>query len=135
MFHGTRMGTRARTIGAAALVAATVASTAIPAAARDGDIEQRGTCTGRSRSELKLGHRDGGIEVEWEVDSNKARQQWTVTIKANRATVYAGPARTTGRSGSFSIERRARNRKGLDRFSARATNNASGERCSATASI
>lgn len=131
------MTTTRTTRAAAALLGALVlvgASGARPAEAKDGDVKVAGRCTGRTTSKLKLGHRDGRIETEFEVDSNRNGQRWTVRITDNGVLVHAGTATTVAPSGSFEVRRKLANRAGVDRVQAVATNPATGERCTAIAS-
>ena len=44
------------------------------------------------------------LEIEAEVDSNKAGQEWTVTLTNDGKTVWTGKRVTAGPSGSFSVE-------------------------------
>ena len=93
-----------------------------PAAAKGDDgVRTGGPCAHGGRLELKAKHDDGRIEVELEVDSNRAGQRWTVRITDNGALVVSRHARTAGPSGSFTIERKTANRPGPDRLRARAT--------------
>ena len=73
---------------AAALVAGPLAAAA-PAFADDGGhggghggggsvVEARGTCTNGAHWDLKAKHNDGRIELEFEVDTNRAGQVWAV---------------------------------------------------------
>lgn len=100
-----------------------------------GDVEVSGSCTGRSTSKFKVKSRDGGLEYEFEVDQNRNGQRWNVSIKDQGVTVYSGSKVTVAPSGSFSVERRTANRAGVDTFVAKATNPATGERCTARASF
>lgn len=122
----------AATAGALLLVGAT---TAAPAHAKDGDVKVSGSCSGATDWKLKLGPRSGAIETEFEVDSNRVGQRWTVTITDNGVRVFTGARTTTAPSGSFSVERRIPNRAGRDNVVARATNAATGESCVARASV
>ncbi|HYI75950.1 MAG TPA: hypothetical protein VEW90_11820 [Gaiellaceae bacterium] len=103
-----------------------------PAAAKDGDVLVRGTCTGPSSSKLKLSEEDGRIEVEFEVDQNRNGVRWSVVLRRPTAVVASATAVTRGPSGSFELRRVVGNRAGDDRITARATR-ASGEVCRATA--
>jgi len=103
-----------------------------PAAAKDGDVLVRGTCTGPSSSKLKLSEEDGRIEVEFEVDQNRNGVRWSVVLRRPTAVVASATALTRGPSGSFELRRVVGNRAGDDRITARATR-ASGEVCRATA--
>lgn len=101
-----------------------------PASAKGGDeIRNAGSCTGRTTWELKAKARDGGIEVEYEVDSNRVGQVWRWSLHQNGVRVAAGRATTKAPSGSFSVERRLPNRSGVDTFAGRARNLQTGEVC------
>ncbi len=103
------------------------------AAAKDGDVLGRGTCTSASSSKLKLSPEDGGIEVEFEVDQNRNGVRWTVVLTRDGAAVARTVRVTRGPSGSFEARFVTGNRAGLDRFVARATRG--GETCTARAAI
>ena len=105
------------------------------ASARGGDVKATGTCTAGSRWELKAGPRNGGIETEYEVDSNRVGQSWTVRISDNGVQVFAGTRTTLAPSGSFSVSRRIANRAGTDRITATAVNARTGERCTGTVRV
>ena len=121
--------TRLVPLVSAALVALVVMA---PAAAKDGDVLVRGTCTGPSSSKLKLSEEDGRIEVEFEVDQNRSGVRWNVVLRRPSAVVARATAVTRGPSGSFELRRVVGNQAGDDRITARATR-ASGEVCRATA--
>ena len=91
----------------------------------------RGTCTQQSTSKLKLTREDRGIEVEFEVDQNRNRVPWQVTLRRNGVRVGSLTATTHAPSGSFEIHRVIADRAGTDRITARASR-ASGETCSAS---
>jgi hypothetical protein len=120
---------------AVALLAMAVMMVAAPAGfAKRGDVRVQGSCTKSSTSKLKLSEEDGRIEVEFEVDQNRNGVRWTVRISQN-GQVRARLARVTrGPSGSFEARIVAPNRRGTDRFAARATS-PSGEICTARASF
>jgi hypothetical protein len=99
------------------------------------DIRNPGTCTGSSRSKIKVKPDDGRIEVEFEVDQNRNGVKWKVKIKDNSQTAFKGTAKTRGPSGSFSVEKKIADRAGSDAIKAVAHNKSSGERCKATATI
>ncbi|HYJ22365.1 MAG TPA: hypothetical protein VEW07_10120 [Solirubrobacterales bacterium] len=75
------------------------------ALAKDGDIEVAGSCTGASSAKLDLSEEDGGIEVEFEVDQNRAGVRWNATLKRNGAPVVSAHPTTRGPSGSFELRR------------------------------
>ena len=116
---------------AAALVAGPLAAAA-PAFADDGGnggghggggrvVEARGTGTYRAHWDLQAKHNDGRIELEFEVDTNRAGQVWAVRMTDNGAKVFAGTGRTAAPSGSFTVRATTADRPGADRILARAT--------------
>jgi hypothetical protein len=105
------------------------------ASAKDGDVKVKGTCSAGSTWKLKAGVRDSGIESEFEVDSNKVGQVWSVRMTDNGTQVFAGNRTTVAPSGSFSISRHFANRTGTDTIVATATNARTGETCSGTVAI
>jgi hypothetical protein len=111
-----------------------VALLAVPAASAEGGhhrvVRVQGVCTQQSTSKLKLSREDRGIEVEFEVDQNRNRVPWRVTLRHNGNRVASFTARTRAPSGSFEIRRVIADRSGTDRISARATR-VSGETCKA----
>ena len=106
-----------------------------PASAKAGDVRKVGTCTGRSTTTIKIGPRDGRLETEFEVDSNRNGQQWSVTMTQNGAIVASGTKTTVAPSGSFTVRRVLTNRAGTDTINAAAKNLATGEWCVVSASI
>jgi hypothetical protein len=106
-----------------------------PALAKDSDIERPGTCSGASSAKLKLSPENGRIEVEFEVDSNRVGQTWSVRITDNGVQVFAGSRVTQAPSGSFEVGRQATNRAGVDHFVGTARNAATGEVCTGRISL
>jgi hypothetical protein len=105
------------------------------ASAKDGDVKVSGRCSNGSNWKLKAGARDGGIETEFEVDSNRNGQVWSVRMTDNGVQVFAGKKTTVAPSGSFSVERHIANRAGTDKIVGTATNAKTGETCTGTVSI
>lgn len=119
-----------RTAATASIVLALGAVGAFPAAASGGGgIEHRGSCSMHSDWKLKAKGDNGRIEVEGEVDSNKAGQTWTWRILHNGAVSAHGTATTKPPSGSFDVRRLLVNAAGTDQIGWRATNTGSGETC------
>ena len=100
-----------------------------------GATRVNGACSGRTVWKLKAKARDGGLETEFEVDSNKNGQVWNVRIDQNGATVFSGARTTVAPSGSFGVERAFVDNPGTDTFVAVAVNPRSGERCRGTLSL
>ena len=121
-------------VGGTALTALAVT----PASAKDDDrreVRLSGNCSKATDWELKAKDRDGGLEIEFEVDSNRVGQRWTYRMSANGSQFASGARRTTAPSGSFSVERRAAGSSGPTTVTARAQNSRSGEVCLATLTI
>jgi hypothetical protein len=111
--------TAALTVG----LAAPLVATATPAFASGGGggVSASGACTNGGHFKLKAKHDDGRIEMEYQVDSNRAGQVWAVRITDNGAAVVSRHATTRGPSGSFTIRKVIANRPGLDKIHAHAT--------------
>jgi hypothetical protein len=84
---------------------------------------------------LKAKPDDGRIEVEGEVDSNRAGQAWGWVLKHNGSVSARGTKTTAGTSGSFTVARRMTNLAGTDHFTFRAVRRATGEVCRGTISL
>lgn len=77
-----------------------------------------GACSNAASWKLKVKPDDGGLEVEFEVDSNRAGEVWSVRLNQNGNRVFTGSDTTEGRSGSFDIEVDVADQVGKDRFRA-----------------
>ncbi len=69
--------------------------------AKDGDKRVAGTCTKSSSAKLKLSHENGRIEVEFEVDQNRAGVRWAIILRRNGSVVVRTRRVTKAPSGSF----------------------------------
>jgi hypothetical protein len=134
--------TRRVTRGIASTVAATaLAAIAVPvglagpaAASGGGDaVRTSGGCSGGAHWKLKAKPDDGRIEVEGEVDSNRAGQVWHWSFRHDGSLSASGTKTTAGRSGSFEVRRRMANLAGKDHFTFRATHH--GQVCRGTIAI
>lgn len=96
---------------------------------------KRGSCSGATDWKLKAKPRDGRMEVEFEVDSNRTGQRWTYTLSHDGTVTASGTRATRAPSGSFSVERRLPNAPGVHTFRATATNVSTGESCTASLKI
>jgi hypothetical protein len=92
--------------GSAGLVLALPFTPALASGGTDDRVEvfSAGQCSGSARWELKAKERDGGVEVEFEVDSNVVGQQWDYTLSGPNGELSSGTRTTTAPSGSFSVE-------------------------------
>jgi hypothetical protein len=120
-------------VAAGSLMALTLA--AGPASAKGGDVIRTGSCSAQSHWKLKAGVRDEGVEIEFQVDSNRVGQTWSVQILDNGATVFSGRRVTQAPSGSFSVRKVTANRAGADNIVGRARNVATGETCRGTLAV
>jgi len=128
------MNTTTRRSVAAGMLALTLVGGASGAAqAKGGDDDARvrasGSCSEASTWKLKAKPDDGRLEVELEVDSNRTGQRWAVRMTDRGHRVFTGHRVTRGPSGSFEVEKKIRNRRGVDRIRAVATHPRTGERC------
>ena len=95
--------------GTAVIAAASLGATAT-AYAKKGDDDARkdvrkSVACGTGHLKLKAkGESANRVEIEAEVDTNKAGQEWTVTLTNDGKVVWTGKRTTAGASGSFSVE-------------------------------
>jgi len=107
--------TTAAATGLALLCATAVAAGPAQARSHGGDdaVRTSGNCTnGSGVWALKAKTDDAGLEIEFEVDTNKVGQLWHVRITDNRHVVVDRDVRTKAPSGSFTVNRRTANRVG-----------------------
>jgi hypothetical protein len=117
-------GRRTATVVALAAGMALAPLTAVSAQAQGGGgtrVEARGACTGGGTWKLKAKPDNGGLEIEFEVDTNVVGQIWATTITDNGVRIYSANRRTVAPSGSFTAAVRSTNRAGTDVIQARAT--------------
>jgi hypothetical protein len=105
------------------------------ASAGDRDVIRRGSCSASSDWKLKLSPEDGRIEVEFEVDQSVSGDRWRVRIRHGDQVAFRGRRTTGGASGSFEVRIVEDDRRGPDRFRARAKNLSTGEVCSGRATF
>lgn len=87
----------------------------------DDRVITTGSCSAGARWKLKVKTDDGRLEVEGEVDTNRAGQAWAWAIRHNGSVSARGTSTTTARSGSFEVERKIVDLAGTDRVAFRAT--------------
>lgn len=125
-------------LSATVAIAVLGAGLAAPAMARDDDrreVRIEGSCSGRSDWKLSAKTRDGRVEVEFEVESNRGRRPpWRVSISRDGAQLVSGVRRARSRSGEFRVERNAVGAR-PSTITARAQSLRSGEICLATVRI
>jgi hypothetical protein len=128
----SRPRTFVRVSGLALGVAVVLGTTALPASANSRDVIQKSSCSS-GVVKLKLSSDDGRIETEFEVDSNRTGQTWTVRIFHNGTRVAKTTGVTKGRSGSFDVHRLLANGAGPD--SVRATATRGSKTCAVSATM
>ncbi len=119
-------------VAVAACTLAVGALSVAPANAKGGRDEVRvsGDCSARTDWKLKAKQRDGGLEIEFEVDSNRVGQRWSYRLVHGGSVIATGFRRTVAPSGSFTVERNSRLASRI--VTARARNTSNGEVCLAT---
>jgi hypothetical protein len=93
-----------------------------------------GTCGKGATSSLKVAAKDGGLEIEFEVDHNRSRVPWRVVLVHDRRVVWRGTRTTGAPSGSFRLRRVVPDFAGADAISVRAYG-PTGLICRASASV
>lgn len=120
MSHTTTRKTGAALLLTAALAAPMLATASAEARGGDRGVRATGTCTGGGTWTLKAKHDAGRIEVEFEVDTNRAGQVWLVAMSDNKTRIYLKHRTTLPPSGSFTSRHVTLNRAGVDVIRARA---------------
>ncbi|WP_374454020.1 hypothetical protein [Nocardioides sp.] len=87
----------------------------------DDRVINTGSCSAGARWKVKVKTDDGRLEVEGEVDTNRAGQTWAWSLRHNGSVSARGSSTTTARSGSFEVERKIVDLAGTDRVVFRAT--------------
>jgi hypothetical protein len=122
-------------IGIIGLTVGTMFAAAPAAMAKDGDVVKRGSCTGAADWKIKLSPEDGNkIEVEFQVEHAKPGQTWAVKMTDNGTSIFNG-SKTANSLGKFKARTLAPNQAGADTVKATATNNVTGQTCSASATL
>jgi hypothetical protein len=98
------------------------------------EIRVAGTCGRGATSKLQVKARDGGLEVEFEVEHSRPRASWSVVLVQESRVAWRGRARTGAASGSFSVGRSLADYPGADQVTARAVG-PRGLTCTATATL
>jgi hypothetical protein len=112
-------------------LALALAAPATALARSEKDARVSGICGKGATSQLRLKANDGGIEVEFEVKSNRSGERWRVTLVHERRVVWRGRTRTRSGSRAFRIRRSIPDFDGIDEVSARASG-PGGRTCHAT---
>jgi hypothetical protein len=126
--------TRTRILGATAAALVLVGGVAVtgPASAKaSGVVAKSGDCSGLTNWKLKAKPRNGVLEVEFEVDSNRNGQVWAYTLRHDGRLTATGRRTTVAPSGSFTVSRRMIDAAGAHRITATAKNVRTGEICRA----
>ena len=117
----------------AGAIALTVAAAAPSALAAGASVKKTGTC-GTHPWSLVLTHDNARIEADYKLSNLNAGSTWRVVMKDNGVRFFAG-TRTATAERHIEVDRFAQNQTGTDTITVRATNLASGQVCTAAASI
>ena len=107
---------RARLIAVNLLVVLGLALPAGASARRGGggdEVRVDGVCGGGAKSTLKVKARDGGLEVDVEVEHVRGASAWRLTLVQEGRVMWRGTARP--RLGRFELRRGLRDLAGADR--------------------
>jgi hypothetical protein len=122
-------------LASAMLLASAPAAMAVRhAPAKDG-VTATGPCSGASTWKLTASPENGGVEVQFEVDSNVVGQTWKVRLSDNGTVFFKGSAVTQGPSGSFEVRKFATDQAGSDLILGLAKNTATGETCEGSVTL
>lgn len=124
---------KAMAIALTALSIATVGATVAQAAA--GEVRVKGACSGTSEWELRITPRGDTFRVRWDVDSGVVGQSWQMSLDHNGTQIASGTRVTNANAEAEFRLRGVPNLAGTDTFTGHATNPATGETCTGTASI
>ena len=117
----------------AGAVALTIAAAAPAANASAAAVTKSGTCGSHTWS-LVLNHDHGRIEADYKLNNVSAGSTWRVVMKDNGVRFFRG-TRTATAERHIEVDTFTRNRTGTDTITVRAANLASGQVCTARASI
>ena len=112
----------ATTLATAAIAAGLFAAAGPASASHGGDqrVIASGDCSQRGTYKLKAKPDDASIEVEYEVNTNRVGQTFSVRLTDNGNVIAKRSVTTHGVSGSFSISKLTDNLAGTDTIRARA---------------
>ena len=122
-------------MAALAIVATVPSAMAASGPGGGGEVRRRGSCSANSDWELRIEDRGSSFRVRFDVDSGIAGQTWNHSVSQNGAVIASGSRVTDGSGDTEFRLRGVPDNAGTDTFSGSATNPATGETCSATASI
>jgi hypothetical protein len=115
------------------LVAGAMVIPATANASGGGGVVDRGSCSAGSKFKLSASRDDGGIEVQFEIES-RAGETLRVRLLDDGDRFFRG-RRTTNAAGKLRIRRVTDNRAGPDHIVARATDAQTGETCVGSVTI
>jgi hypothetical protein len=117
----------------AGAIALTVAVAAPSAQATGASVTKTGTC-GTHPWSLVLTHDNGRIEADYKLSNVNVGSTWRVVMKDNGVRFFRG-TRTATAERHIEVDRFTQNQTGTDKITVRAANLASGQVCTAAASI
>ena len=121
-----RTATAATAAAAIAGMVLAVPATAAPVRT-DVEREKGGRCSATSAWDLSLEKERGRIDIDVDIESRQAGEQWTVKVMHNGRTAF-DRTRTTDDEGELDVDRTVRNKRGTDTIAFTARSSA-GETC------
>jgi hypothetical protein len=98
------------------------------------DVRVQGSCTGSTRSELRVRAEDGRLRIEFRIDTGKRYRAWSVVILRERRIVFRGTMRAGRGTDRVDVRRTIDDWPGTDKVVARASARG-GQSCIATVSV
>jgi hypothetical protein len=120
-------------VAGALAISAVALSAPAALASTSSDVKRTGTC-GTHPWSLELSHDSGRIEADYELHNVRIGSTWRVVMKDNGVRFFRG-TRMAGSDRYIEVDRYTQNRAGTDRITVRAANVATGQVCTAAASI
>ena len=124
---------KATKLAIAGAIALTVGAAAPSAQATSASVTKTGTC-GTHPWSLVLTHDNGRIEADYKLSNVNVGSTWRVVMKDNGVRFFRG-TRTATAERHIEVDRFTQNQTGTDKITVRAANLASGQVCTAAASI
>ena len=116
-----------------AATASTVAAAAPSAQAAGASVKKTGTC-GTHPWSLVLKHDNGRIDAGYKLSNVNVGSTWRVVMKDNGVRFFRG-TRTATAERHIEVDKFTQNRTGIDKITVRAANPATGQVCTAVATI
>jgi hypothetical protein len=98
------------------------------------DVRVEGSCTGSTKSELRVRAEDGRLRIEFRIDADRRYRAWSVVILRERRIVFRGTMRSGRGTHRVDVRRTIDDWPGTDAVVARASARG-GQSCVATVTV